>query len=50
MSQYNSINTLLKIQDKNIQFHQNAWESKKIQGVEALVFYATLTYSVDTCP
>ena len=50
MPQYNSINTFLKIQDKNIRFHQNAWESKKIQGVEVLVFYATLTYSVDTCP
>ena len=50
MSQYNSINTLLKIQDKNIQFHQNTWESKKIQGVEALVFYATLTYSIEKCP
>lgn len=50
MSQYDSINTLLKIQDKNIHFLSNPWESKKILGVEALVFYATLTYSVEKCP
>lgn len=50
MSHYHSINTLLKIQDKNIHFSDYAWEEKKIQGVNSLVFHATLTYSVEKCP